>query len=345
MKVGIMGATGFTGAELVRILMQHPEVELAFVDSRTYENQQFDEVYTNLRGKATMKAQSVDPENLPEDVELVFCALPHRISQNMVIPMHEKGMKIVDLSADFRLNDQKTYEEWYQTDHQRPELLKKSVYGLPEWYEKELKKATLTANPGCFPTSILLPLLPLVKEGLVDRQNLVVNSNTGISGAGRKPSPVNLFSQVNENVRAYGIGTHRHTPEIEQELSLAAGSDITLQFTPHLVPMDRGILSTIVTPSVKGLTLKKVEDCYQAYYGKKPFIRLLTNDSLPETKAVKGSNYCDIAWRMDERSGNLILVTAIDNLIKGSSGEAVQNMNLMLGMPEGTGLGHLSIWP
>lgn len=345
MKVGIMGATGFTGAELVRILLQHPEVELAFVDSRTYENQQFDEVYPNLKGKATMKAQSVDPENLPEDVELVFCALPHRISQNKVIPMHDKGMKIIDLSADFRLNDHKTYEQWYQTEHKRPDLLNKSVYGLPEWYEDALKKATLTANPGCFPTSILLPLLPLMKEGMVDGKHLVVNSNTGISGAGRKPSPVNLFSQVNENVRAYGIGTHRHTPEIEQELSLAAGRDITLQFTPHLVPMDRGILSTIVTPAETGLTLKKVEDCYQAYYGSKPFIRLLNNDALPETKAVKGSNFCDIAWRMDERSGNLILVAAIDNLIKGSSGEAVQNMNLMLGMPEETGLDHLSIWP
>lgn len=345
MKVGIMGATGFTGAELVRILVQHPEVELAFVDSRTYANQPFEKVYPNLRGRANMKAQSVDPENLPADVDLVFCALPHRVSQSKVIPMHEKGMKIVDLSADFRLNDQKTYEQWYQTDHQGPELLKKSIYGLPEWYDKELKKATLTANPGCFPTSILLPLLPLIKEGLVDGNHLVINSNTGISGAGRKPTPINLFSQVNENVRAYGIGNHRHTPEIEQELSLAAGHDITLQFTPHLVPMDRGILSTIVTPVTKELTVRKVEDCYHAYYSHKPFIRLLAEDELPETKAVKGSNFCDIAWRVDERSGNLILVSAIDNLIKGSSGEAVQNMNLMMGMPEATGLDHLSIWP
>lgn len=345
MKVGIMGATGFTGAELVRIIVQHPEVELAFVDSRTYEGQSFGDVYPNLRDIATMKAQSVDPENLPADVDLVFCALPHRISQQKVIPMHKKGMKIVDLSADFRLKDQQTYESWYQTDHLKPELLHQSVYGLPEWYEKELKKATLTANPGCFPTSILLLLLPLVKEGLVDGKHLVVNSNTGISGAGRKPTAVNLFSQVSENVRAYGIGSHRHTPEIEQELTLAGGKEVTLQFTPHLVPMDRGILSTIVTPAVPGLTTQKIEACYQEYYGKKPFIRLLKGDALPETKAVKGSNYCDIAWRLDERSGNLILVAAIDNLIKGSSGEAVQNMNLMLGMPEETGLTHLAVWP
>lgn len=345
MKVGIMGATGFTGAELVRILLQHPEVELAFVDSRTYENQQFDEVYPNLRDHATMKAKSVDPENLPENLDLVFCALPHRVSQNKVIPMHERGMKIVDLSGDFRLKDQQTYETWYQTEHQRPELLHKSVYGLPEWYENELKTSTLTANPGCFPTSILLPLLPLIKEGLVDGNHLVVNSSTGISGAGRTPSPVNLFSQVNENVRAYGIGTHRHTPEIEQELSLAGGQAVKLQFTPHLVPMDRGILSTIVTPAIRGMTAEKVKECYQAYYGTKPFIRLLAEDALPETKAVKGSNFCDIAWRVDEHSGNLVLVAAIDNLIKGSSGEAVQNMNLMLGLPEGMGLPHLPIWP
>lgn len=345
MKAGILGSTGYTGAELVRILRQHPEVELAFVDSRSYENQPFEEVYPNLRGKAGMKAQSVDPENLPEDVDVVFCALPHRISQNKVIPLMKQGMKVVDLSADFRLKDQKTYEEWYQTDHLQPDLLEKAVYGLPEWYGDALKTASLAANPGCFPTSILLPLLPLLKEGLVDGKHLVINANTGISGAGRNPSAVNVFSQVNENVRAYGIGTHRHTPEIEQELTLAAGSQVTVQFTPHLVPMDRGILSTIVTPQVEGLTMEKVQQCFQDYYEKKPFIRLLGTGGLPETKAVKGSNYCDIAWRLDDRSGNLILVSAIDNLIKGSSGEAVQNMNLMLGMPEETGLDHIAVWP
>jgi len=345
MKAGILGSTGYTGAELVRILRQHPEVELAFVDSRSYENQPFEEVYPNLRGKAGMKAQSVDPENLPEDVDVVFCALPHRISQNKVIPLMKQGMKVVDLSADFRLKDQKTYEEWYQTDHLQPDLLEKAVYGLPEWYGDALKTTSLAANPGCFPTSILLPLLPLLKEGLVDGKHLVINANTGISGAGRNPSPVNVFSQVNENVRAYGIGTHRHTPEIEQELTLAAGSRVTVQFTPHLVPMDRGILSTIVTPQVEGLTREKVQQCFRAYYEKKPFIRLLGTEGLPETKAVKGSNYCDIAWRLDDRSGNLILVSAIDNLIKGSSGEAVQNMNLMLGMPEETGLDHIAVWP
>ena len=345
MKVGILGSTGYTGAELVRILLQHPEVELAFVDSRSYENQAFEEVYPNLRGKAAMKARSVDPENLPEAVDVVFCALPHRISQHKVIPLQKLGIRVVDLSADFRLRDQAVYEKWYQTDHHQPDLLQKAVYGLPEWYAEELKATALTANPGCFPTSILLPLLPLLKERLVEGSQLVIDSKTGVSGAGRNPSAVNVFSQVNENVRAYGIGTHRHTPEIEQELGLAAGKPVIVQFTPHLVPMDRGILSTIVTPAPEGLTGQKLNECYQAYYGQKPFIRLLGDESLPETKAVKGSNYCDIAWKLDERSGNLILVSAIDNLIKGSSGEAVQNMNLMLGMPEETGLDHLSAWP
>ncbi|SMP40483.1 N-acetyl-gamma-glutamyl-phosphate reductase [Anoxynatronum buryatiense] len=345
MKAGILGSTGYTGAELVRILIQHPEVELAFVDSRSYEHQPFEAVYSNLKGQAEMTAVSVDPENLPEKVDIVFCALPHRISQHKVILLQRQGIRVVDLSADFRLDQQSVYEQWYNTPHEAPELLEKAVYGLPEWYAEELKETRLAANPGCFPTSILLPLLPLLKENLVTGEHLVIDSKTGVSGAGRGPSAVNVFSQVNENVRAYGIGTHRHTPEIEQELSKAAGKSVTLQFTPHLVPMDRGILSTIVMPLPEGLTERKLQDCYQAYYDHKPFIRLLGTDTLPETKAVRGSNFCDIAWKADRRSGNLILVSVIDNLIKGSSGEAVQNMNLMLGLPEEMGLHHLPIWP
>lgn len=345
MKAGILGSTGYTGAELVRILQQHPEIEIAFVDSRSYENQLFESVYPHLRGHAGMSAVSIDPENLPEAVDVVFCALPHRISQHKVIPLHRQGIRVVDLSADFRLDEQLVYETWYDTPHEAPELLREAVYGLPEWYAPALKNARLAANPGCFPTSILLPLLPLLKEKLVEGHQIVIDSKTGVSGAGRNPSGVNVFSQVNENVRAYGIGTHRHTPEIEQELSKAAGKSVVLQFTPHLVPMDRGILSTIVMPMPERLTAKKVQDCYETYYQQKPFVRLLGTDTLPETKAVRGSNYCDIAWRMDERSGNLIVVSVIDNLIKGSSGEAVQNMNLMLGLPEDMGLHHLPVWP
>ena len=345
MKAGIMGSTGYTGAELVRILIHHPEVELAFVDSRTYEGMAFEEVYPNLRGQAAMTAQSVDPEQLPEAVDVVFCALPHRVSQHHVAKLRNQGLRVVDLSGDFRLNDRSTYEQWYETTHENWKWSSEAVYGLPEWYETDVKKAVLVANPGCFPTSILLPLLPLLKEGLISTGSLTINSITGISGAGRNPGAVNVFSQVNENVRAYGIGTHRHTPEIRQELSKAAGEPVTLQFTPHLAPMDRGILSTIVTPLPESVNGDLVAQCLHTYYGHKPFIRLLGENALPETKAVKGSNYCDIAWKVDEWSGNLILVSAIDNLTKGSSGEAVQNMNLMLGLPEETGLSHLATWP
>ena len=345
MIAGILGSTGYTGAELVRILLHHPEVDLAFVDSRKYQDKSFETAYKNLKDKATIVAQSIDPENLPEKVDVVFCALPHRISQDKVFKLRKNDTRVIDLSADFRLDDQQVYEKWYQTDHRCPELLGEAVYGLPEWYGSEVSQASLVANPGCFPTSILLPLLPLIKEKLIDGDQIIIDSKTGISGAGRNPSEINVFSQVNENVRAYAIGEHRHIPEIEQELTKAAGMEVIIQFTPHLVPMDRGILSTIVIPAASNLTEAKIEECYHTYYGSKPFIRLFGDSVLPETKAVRGSNFCDIAWKIDRRSGNLVLVSAIDNLIKGSSGEAVQNMNLMMGYPEEMGLNHLPIWP
>jgi N-acetyl-gamma-glutamyl-phosphate reductase len=345
MKAGILGSTGYTGAELVRILLHHPEVDLAFVDSRSYQNKSFETAYKNLKDRATMVAQSIDPENLPEKVDVVFCAMPHRISQDKVFALRKNNTRVIDLSADFRLKDQHVYEKWYRTDHRCPELLNEAVYGLPEWYASEVSQASLIANPGCFPTSILLTLLPLIKEKLVDGRQIIIDSKTGISGAGRNPSEINVYSQVNENVRAYAIGEHRHTPEIEQELTKAAGKELIIQFTPHLVPMDRGILSTIVIPAASNLTEERINDCYHTYYGHKSFIRLLGNSILPETKAVRGSNFCDISWKIDKRSGNLLLVSAIDNLIKGSSGAAVQNMNLMMGLPEGMGLNHLPIWP
>ncbi|SFH54654.1 N-acetyl-gamma-glutamyl-phosphate reductase [Tindallia magadiensis] len=343
-KAGIIGATGYTGAELVRLLELHPEIETIFLDSRSYEGIRFSDIYPNLRGKVHDTCQSINVDSVPEDTDIIFSALPHRISQSKVLPLIEKGFRVIDFSADFRLREAKIYEHWYETKHLDDRTLEKAVYGLPEWYTASIAKAGLVANPGCFPTSILLPLLPLLKENLIKNKDIIIDSKTGVSGAGRSSSEVNIFSQVNENIKAYNIGKHRHTPEIEQELSLAAGSSVNILFTPHLIPVDRGILSTIVM-SAEGITRKDIEACYEAYYGKKSFIRILKEGYLPETKAVKGSNFCDIGFVIDSRSGKLVVVSAIDNLLKGSSSQAVQNMNVMFGLEETAGLNAAPIWP
>ncbi len=344
LKAGIMGSTGYTGAELVRLLVDHPEVELTFVDSRSYEGMPLSDVYPNLRKKVDLICRSVEVEDVPLDTDVVFCALPHRVSQQKVLPLIKAGFRVVDFSADFRIHNGETYEKWYQTDHMDHSALDKAVYGLPEWHADSIGNANLVANPGCFPTSILLPLLPIIKEKIVDSEIIIIDSKTGVSGAGRNPSAVNVFSQVNENVKAYNIGGHRHTPEIEQEISLAAEKSLNVLFTPHLVPMDRGILSTIVLPG-KELTRKEIEECYKHYYGDKTFIRILEEGILPETKAVRGSNYCDIGFVLEPRSGFLVIVSAIDNLLKGSSSQAVQNMNLMFNLEESAGIQAAAMWP
>ncbi|SDY26768.1 N-acetyl-gamma-glutamyl-phosphate reductase [Tindallia californiensis] len=343
-KAGIMGATGYTGAELVRLLELHPEIETIFLDSRSYEGVRFDAIYPNLRSKVEDICRSINVDDVPEDTDIIFSALPHRVSQSKVLPLIKRGFRVIDFSADFRLREATIYEHWYETKHLDDRTLKKAVYGLPEWYADSIANAALVANPGCFPTSILLPLLPLLKEKRLHNKEIIIDSKTGVSGAGRSSSEVNIFSQVNENIKAYNIGKHRHTPEIEQELSLAAGSSVNILFTPHLIPIDRGILSTIVI-SAEGITRKDVETCYEAYYEKAPFIRILKEGYLPETKAVKGSNFCDIGFVIDSRSGKLVVVSAIDNLLKGSSSQAVQNMNVMFGLDERTGLDTAPIWP
>ncbi len=343
-KAGILGSTGYTGAELVRLLHRHPQVELTFVDSRKYEERSFGNAYPNLRDIAGYVCESVEPEAVPPETDVVFCALPHRVSQQKVLPLLGAGFRVVDFSADFRLRHGPEYEQWYKTKHLDREVLKKAVYGLPEWNDQQLPGADLVANPGCFPTSALLPLLPLLRDGLITGADLVVDSKTGVSGSGRNPSDVNVFSQVNENVRAYNIGGHRHTPEIEQELSLEAKETIKVLFIPHLVPMDRGILSTIVMPAGE-LSASDVTDCYRKAYENRPFIRILPEGQLPETKAVRGSNYCDIGFVLEPRSEKLVVVAAIDNLLKGSSSQAVQNMNLMFGLPEAAGIEEAGIWP
>ncbi|GAB6086637.1 N-acetyl-gamma-glutamyl-phosphate reductase [Alkaliphilus crotonatoxidans] len=346
-KIGILGATGYTGGELVRLLTNHPEVEISFLDSRTYLDMDFSRVYPNLRKKLEKRCISVNIEDPGQfdEIDVLFCALPHGLSQKAVMAGMRRGIKVIDLSADFRINDSKIYEEWYGTGHVAQKELEMAVYGLTELYRREIRQADLIANPGCYPTSILLALYPLIKEKAVSLSGVIADAKSGVSGAGRSPHDGGLYAQCNENIKAYGIGSHRHTPEIEQELSKMAGEAMVIQFTPHLTPMNRGILSTIYVDNPKGLDEAALERIYQSHYDKEHFIRLLPQGELPQTKAVAGSNFCDIAHIVDERTNKIILVSAIDNLIKGAAGQAVQNMNVMLGIEESLGINQTPLWP
>ncbi len=340
-----MGSTGYVGGELARLLSQHRKAEINFLDSRSYVGLEYGEVYPNLRDIISDKCVSVDLEKALEDIDLLFCALPHKLSQPAVRMAYKKGKKVIDISADFRLKNYKTYEKWYETKHESKEELQVAIYGLSEIYGDEIAQAQLVANPGCYPTSVLLPLYPLFKERLLMVDKLIVDSKSGVSGAGRSVTDGNLFSQCQENLRAYGIASHRHLPEIEQELSIAANEDIKIQFTPHLVPMIRGILSTIYIENKRGVSYQDIRDVYNNYYKDQPFIRLLDQDEYPQTKAVYGSNYCDIGVKLDKRTNNIILISVIDNLVKGAAGQAIQNMNIMCGFNIAEGLQQPALWP
>lgn len=346
-KVGILGSTGYAGSELTRLLGNHPQVEIDFLDSRSYEGEPYSKVYPSLRKKLEKKCVSVDLNNPHQldNIDALFCALPHGLSQRAVQEGIKRGIKVIDLSADFRITDSLIYEAWYHTRHKALEELEMAVYGLTEIHRAAIKNSQLVANPGCYPTSILLALYPLLKEKAVSAEGIIADSKSGVSGAGRNLTDGTLFAQCNENVKAYSLGVHRHTPEIEQELSIAAGEGVVLQFTPHLIPMNRGILSTIYVNNSKKLTEKDLEEIYTQYYGKEYFIRLLTGGDLPQTKAVAGSNYCDIGFKVDDRTGKLIVVSAIDNLIKGAAGQAVQNMNVMFDIEESLGINQMPLWP
>ncbi|SNR96604.1 N-acetyl-gamma-glutamyl-phosphate reductase [Anaerovirgula multivorans] len=344
-KVGIVGATGYVGAELTRLLHHHKEVEISFLDSRSYAGMDYGRVYPNLRNVVTDQCISINLEENLDDIDLLFCALPHGLSQPAVKKIYQKKKKVIDLSADFRIKNFETYETWYGTKHEALEELHAAVYGLSEIYQDEISKAQLVANPGCYPTSILLPLYPLLKENAIIPENLIIDSKSGISGAGRTPADGNLFAQCHENLKAYSIGVHRHIPEIEQELSIAAGEEIRIQFTPHLIPMTRGILSTIYIPNKQETKLQHIKEIYNSYYEEQPFVRLLEENEYPQTKAVSGSNYCDIGIKIDDRTNNIIIVSAIDNLIKGAAGQGVQNMNLMFGFNIDEGLQQTAMWP
>jgi N-acetyl-gamma-glutamyl-phosphate reductase len=339
-QIAIVGASGYSGEELVRLLLSHPHAELAAVTSRQYAGQTLAQVFPKFahhpRAKA-LRFSEPKVELLAKEAQIVFLALPHGVAAEFAIPLLQLGCQVIDLSADFRVKSAAVYRDFYAHDHPAPELLAQAVYGLPEVYRAQIAKASLVASPGCYPTSILLPTIPLLKAGLVQRTGIIADSLSGVSGAGRKAELDYLFVECNESVRPYGIPKHRHLSEIEQELSLAAGSQVMIQFTPHLIPVNRGILTTLYLAPV-GATLDQVTACYQAAYADEPFVRLLEGKALPDTKNVVGTNVIEIAWRLDPRTGRLIVMSAEDNLVKGASGQAVQSMNLMCGFPETAGL-------
>ena len=348
-RAGIVGASGYSGEELVRLLLAHPRVELAAVTSRQFAGQTVAQAFPKFAHQPAAKKihfTEPNPAALAKQADIVFLALPHGVAAGYATALLEQGRRVIDLSADFRLKNAEVYKDFYGHDHPAPKLLAKSVYGLPEIYRSAIKKAALVASPGCYPTSILLPVVPLLRAGLVKSDGIIADSLSGVSGAGRKAEQEYLFAECNESVRPYGVPKHRHLSEIEQELSFAAGTPVVIQFTPHLIPVNRGILTTLYLTPAKLLVnakqaeafAEKIAACYQAAYGREPFVRLLDGKSLPDTKNVNGTNVIEIAWRLDPRTGRLIVMSAEDNLVKGASGQAVQSLNIMCGFPETEGL-------
>jgi N-acetyl-gamma-glutamyl-phosphate reductase, common form len=344
-KAGIVGATGYAGNELVRILMQHPEVEIKSMTAHSYVGKQFDEVYENYREINETVLDEMNMEKLAEECDVIFMALPHGTAANVVTEDILKKTKVIDFGADFRLKDADIYEKWYSVEHNGRELLKTAVYGLCEVNRDIIKGKQLIANPGCYTTCSILSLRPLVAEGLVDLKTIIVDAKSGVSGAGRGLALGSMYDECNESVKAYKIASHRHTPEIEEQLGYAAGEQITITFTPHLIPMNRGILATCYATLKKPMTYEEVKAVYEKYYGKEYFVRLTKKGVFPETRWVKGSNFLDIGFSVDERTGRIIVIGAIDNLVKGAAGQAVQNMNILFGLDEKTGLKLVPVFP
>src|SRR6202012_1107088 len=340
-KVAIIGASGYSGEVLVQLLLNHPQAELVAVTSRQNAGQTLAQVFPKFASHPKSKAlRFTDPnaEVLAKQADIVFLALPHGVAAEFAVPLLAAGCTVIDLSADFRLKSAQVYKEFYAHDHPAPDLLQKSVYGLPEIHREAIKKSTLIASPGCYPTSVLLPTIPLLKAGLIKPAGIIADSLSGVSGAGRKADLDYLFCECNESVRPYGVPKHRHLSEIEEQLSLAAGTDVIIQFTPHLIPVNRGILTTLYLEPAQKLTEETVAATYKQHYANEPFVRLLEGKSLPDTKNVEGTNVIEIAWRLDTRTGRLIVMSAEDNLTKGASGQAGQSLTLLCGGPETAGL-------
>lgn len=338
-RVAVAGASGYTGFELIRILGRHPEARLKMITSRAQSGQRVDEFYPALRGHCDLVFRDPDPAELAADTELVFTALPHQAAMDLVPELLKREVKVIDLSADYRFRDTAVYEAWYQP-HKSPDLLSGAVYGLPELHREEIRGAQLVGNPGCYPTSVILAAAPAIVHKLIEPHTIIADSKSGVSGAGRGASLGVHFCEVNDGFRAYKVAEHRHTPEIEQELSLLAGEAVSITFTPHLVPMTRGILSTVYATLADAVEAADVDAAFASFYRNSPFVRLCAPKELPTTLQVRGSNYCDLSWRIDRRTRRLIVISVIDNLTRGASGQAVCNMNLMSGMPEELGLNH-----
>jgi N-acetyl-gamma-glutamyl-phosphate reductase len=344
-KVGILGATGYAGGELVRILLQHSEAEIVWYGSKSYIDKKFAQVYRNFFQIVEEKCLDENMAELINQVDVIFMATPQGLCASLINEEVLKKTKVIDLSADFRLKDVSVYEQWYGITHNSPGFIQDAVYGLCEINRDKIKEAKLIANPGCYPTCSILTIYPLLKEGLIDPKSIIIDAKSGTSGAGRGAKVDNLYCEVNETIKAYGVTTHRHTPEIEEQLGYLAGTNITLNFTPHLVPMNRGILITAYGNLIKEVSYEEVKALYDKYYKDEFFVRVLEDKVTPETRWVKGSNYVDINFVLDNRTNRIIMMGAMDNLLKGAAGQAVQNMNLMFGLKETHGLNLIPMFP
>ena len=344
-KVGIIGSTGYAGNELVRILHGHQDAEIKWYGSRSYVDRKYADVYQNMFQIVDDVCKDDNMQALAEEVDVIFTATPQGFCASLLDEAILSKVKIIDLSADYRIKDVATYEKWYGIAHQSPQFLKEAVYGLCEVNRKDIKGARLLANPGCYTTCSILTIYPLAKEGLIDMNSIIIDAKSGTSGAGRGAKVENLFCEVNENMKAYGVTTHRHTPEIEEQLGYASGEQVLLNFTPHLVPMNRGILVTAYATLKPGVTEEEVRNAYEKYYAGEKFVRVLQPGVCPQTKWVEGSNYVDVNVKVDPRTNRVVMMGALDNLVKGAAGQAVQNMNLMFGLDESEGLDLVPMFP
>ena len=344
-KVGIIGSTGYAGQELVRILLQHPDAEIVWYGSRSYIDKKYSEVFGNMFQLVDDKCMGENMDELAKKADVIFTATPQGLCGSLVSEEILKNTKIIDLSADFRIKDVAKYEKWYGIKHQSPEFIKEAVYGLCEVNREDVKNARLIANPGCFPTCSTLSIYPMAKEGLIDMNSIIIDAKSGTSGAGRGAKVANLYCEVNESIKPYGVASHRHTPEIEDQLSYASGEEVLINFTPHLVPMNRGILVTAYANLAKDVTYEDVKAAYDKYYDKEYFVRVLPKDVCPETRWVEGGNFVDIGFKIEPRTNRIIAMGALDNLVKGAAGQAVQNMNLLFGFDENEGLKMAPMFP
>ena len=348
-KAGIIGATGYAGAEIVRILLNHPEVSIEWYGSRSYIDKKYADVYCNMFKLVENICADDNIEALADEVDVIFTATPQGFLAGVLTEDILNKVKVVDLSADYRIKDVAVYEKWYGIEHKSPQFIDEAVYGLCEINREKIKNARLVANPGCYTTCSILSFYPLVKEGIVDKNSIIIDAKSGTSGAGRGAKVPNLYCEVNENIKAYGVLSHRHTPEIEEQLSYASGStkvdDVKIIFTPHLVPMNRGILVTAYANLAKDVDYDTVRAAYEKYYKNEKFIRILDKGVCPETKWVEGSNFYDVSFKLDERTNRIVVMGALDNLVKGAAGQAVQNMNLLFGLPEDMGLNLVPMFP